>query len=271
VNDLIQIAFKEDLPSGDITTDSLLVDNKFGFAKVIAKQDFILSGQEIFDSSLHFIDNKLECTWHFKNGDSILKGQTLVLISGNLVNLIKAERVALNFLGYLSGIATQTQEFVKACQGTSTKILDTRKTLPGYRQLVKNAVKDGGGSNHRMSLSDAILIKENHVALAGGIGIAIDTIKKNTNKEIEVETQNLDDVKVAVSFNVSRIMLDNMDINLTKKALELIPKHIKTEASGNMTLERISQVAKTGVDFISVGSLSHSVKNVDLSMLFDWS
>lgn len=271
MNDLIKNAFSEDLPSGDLTTDSLEISEKFGMAKVIAKQDLILSGSQCFNESLHYCDQGLTVNWYFQDGEEILKGQCAAQIDGNLINLIKAERVALNFLGYLSGIATETSKYVEACHGTTTKILDTRKTLPGFRVLAKQAVIHGGGSNHRMNLSDAIMIKENHIVLAGNMGTAIEQIRKKSDQPIEVETTNLTEVKEAVAYQVNQIMLDNMSTETMIEALKLIPKDIKTEASGNMTLARTSEVAATGVDFISVGALTHSVTNADFSMLFDWS
>lgn len=267
---LIEQAYKEDMPHGDLTTDSLGVQEKLGIAQVVAKQDLIVSGCEVFTHCLKHCDKDLNTSWYFQDGDKVLNGQTLVQIDGNLVSLIKAERVALNFLGYLSGIATQTNEFVKACKGTKTKILDTRKTLPTYRSLAKEAVRHGGGTNHRMNLSDAIMIKENHVVLAGGFRQAIEQVKSQSSRPIEVETTNLEEVKEAVAQEVAQIMLDNMSLEMMTEALKLIPSSIKTEASGNMTLQRIPEVASLGVDFISVGALTHSVKNADFSMLFNW-
>ncbi len=268
---LIKQAFAEDIPTGDITTEALKVENKFGLAKLVAKQDLVLSGSTLFSQTLKHGDTELDTHWHFKPGDEVLAGQTVADIKGNLIALIKAERVALNFLGFLSGIATQTQEYVKACQGTHTKILDTRKTLPLYRDLAKQAVVDGGGTNHRQNLSDGVLIKENHIAIAGGFKECVLMVQQATTTPIEVETQNIAEVKLAVSLGVQRIMLDNMTNDAMSACLAVIPKEIETEASGNMTLERISSVAALGVDFISVGALTHSVKNADFSLLFEWS
>lgn len=268
---LIEKAFFEDRPSGDATTDALGVSEKYGMARLIAKEDLILSGRKLFEDSLHFLDSHLQVKWQFKDGEEILNRQVVAQIEGNLIQLIQAERVALNFLGYLSGIATQTRHFVDSCQGTTCKILDTRKTIPLYRELSKQAVVDGGGSNHRMGLSDAILIKENHIQIAGDFKKCIEQVRSQTHLPIEVEVKNLEEVQWAVELKVQRIMLDNMNLEQMKQALLLIPSEIETEASGNMTLERIPQVAALGVDFISVGALTHSVKNADLSLLFDWS
>lgn len=267
----IQKAYLEDMPTGDLTTDCLQIKEKYGVAQLIAKQDLILSGQECFSQAVHFIDPTLNIHWQFGDGDSILNQQTVAQIDGNMVQLIQAERVALNFLGYLSGIATQTHSFVQACAGTKTKILDTRKTLPLYRKLAKKAVVDGGGTNHRMNLSDAVLIKENHISLAGGLQEALSCVRAQTDKPIEIEVKNLSEVEQAVQRQADHIMLDNMTDEMMSEALRLIPEGIKSEASGNMTLARIPQVAALGVDFISVGALTHSVKNADLSLLFDWS
>ena len=270
IQELIKNAFQEDIPEGDLTTGCLGIQEKFGIAKVVAKQDLTLSGKNIFENSIQYVDPNLKITWHFKDSDEILLGQSLCQIEGNLINLIQAERVALNFLGYLSGIATQTHSYVQACTGTSTKILDTRKTLPLYRKLSKQAVLDGGGSNHRMNLSDGILIKENHIAISEDLKSCLNQVKKSSDQPIEVETKNLAEVKQAVAFGVTRIMLDNMNLELMSECLKAIPDNIETEASGNMTLERIPAVAALGVDFISVGAITHSVNNVDLSLLFDW-
>ncbi len=269
--DLIKNAFAEDIPNLDLTTTSLAKKESFGVAKLIAKQDLILSGQSLFDECLYFLDDELEITWHFKNGDQVLDQQTVAQISGNLISLIQAERVALNFLGFLSGIATLTGQFVKACAGTETKILDTRKTLPLMRALSKQAVVDGGGVNHRMNLSDGVLIKENHIAIAGSIEACVQQIAEKTELPIEVETKSPDEVKEAVAHGAHRIMLDNMSLDQMGECLRLIPPGVETEASGNMTLERVAAVAALGVDFISVGALTHSAKTADFSLLFDWS
>ncbi len=270
IEKFIEEAFNEDLPAGDITTESLSIPSHFGVAQLIAKQDLILSGQDLFTRAVKYVDSELELKWFFKDGDSILNRQSVCQIQGNLTELLKAERVALNFLGYLSGIATTTHEFAKACGESKTKILDTRKTLPLYREWSKKAVVDGGGKNHRMNLSDKILVKENHLHLTGGLESCVAKIRENSSKEIEVEVKNLDEVKEAIQLGVNRIMLDNMSLEDMKKALEITPKTIETEASGNMTLDRIPEVAALGVDFISVGALTHSVKTADFSLLFDW-
>lgn len=267
--DLIQWAYKEDIPEGDITTEALKKEH-FGTAYLVAKQDMVLSGSELFNASLDHIDGQLERNWKFKNGDKVFNQQVLCHIQGNLINLLKAERVALNFLGFLSGIATSTNKFVEACAGTNTKILDTRKTIPLYRNWVKRAVLHGGGKNHRMNLSDGLLVKENHLHIGGSIAETLLQVNKHSSLPVEVETKNLLEVEEAVKAKAHRIMFDNMSNEDMKKALAIIPKDIETEASGNMTLERVPAVAKLGVQFISVGAITHSAPSADLSLLFNW-
>lgn len=270
ISELIKAAIKEDMPSGDVTTESLAVRPKMGEAILKAKNDLVLSGSVIFEQTIEFLEPNIKIKWFFEEGDFIFKGQNICQIEGDLIQLLKAERVALNFLGQLSGIATLTRQFVKAVEGTKTRILDTRKTTPLFRELEKRAVVHGGGLNHRFNLSDAILIKDNHISLMGGITAAVNRTRQHSQLPIEVEASNLDQVKEAVSLNVNRILLDNMNNELLTQALKLIPEQIKTEASGNMSLERVGSVAKLGVDFISVGALTHSAPCADVSLLFDW-
>lgn len=270
-HDLILEAFQEDIPDGDLTTDSLGKTQSKGYAFLIAKSDLILSGQDMFENSLRMQAPDIETNWYFQDSDPILKGQKVCSIKGNLIPVLKAERVALNFLGYLSGIATTAHVFMQACQGSNIKILDTRKTLPGYRRLVKKAVVDGGAHNHRMNLSDAVLIKENHIRLAGSISNAVETVRSNYSGTIEVEASTLEDVKELVELNVERILLDNMDNETLQKALELIPEGIETEASGNMNLSRVRELTKfSNLNYISVGAITHSAPCADFSLLFEW-
>lgn len=268
--EIIEKAFKEDLPEGDITTDSLAVKNYPGSAKLIAKSDLILSGQDIFERSIKYMDPEAQIKWLFKDGEIVLKKQTICSIKGNLINILKAERVALNFLGRFSGIATLTRRFVNEVRNTDTQILDTRKTIPLYRDLEKKAVLDGGGKNHRRNLSDEVMIKENHVRIVQSLDKAIDQTRSQTKKFMTVEAHSMDDVEICVQKNVNRILLDNMDIETLEKALAKIPSHIQTEASGNMALDRVRKVAATGVNYISVGALTHSAPVADISMIFDW-
>lgn len=270
LNDLIKAAIKEDMPTGDVTTDSLGLTPKIGKAVLKAKEDLVLSGLLPFESTVSLLEPNVKIKWHFEEGQRILKGQNICSLDGDLIQILKAERVALNFLGHLSGIATYTRRFVDSVAGTKAKILDTRKTLPGYRELEKKAVVHGGGFNHRMSLSTAILIKDNHIAVMGGIENAVQRIRKNTSLDIEVEAGSLEDVKTAVSLKVRRILLDNMNNHSLTEARKIIPIEIETEASGNMSLERVPEVAKIGIDFISVGALTHSAPVADVSLQFDW-
>lgn len=270
IDERIRLAFEEDIPAGDVTTDTIFSETKNGRARLIAKEDLVLSHRSLFERAVRHICPETTFKWEFADGDFALDKQTLCVMQGDLVKILKAERVSLNFLGHLCGIATLTRCFVNQIQHTGCKILDTRKTTPLYRDLEKAAVVHGGGQNHRMNLSDAILIKENHIRASGSIRSAVNKIKAETKLPIEVETTDLEEVKTAVQLKVSRILLDNMTNEQMAEALKLIPATVKTEASGNMTLERVKSVAELGVDFISVGALTHSAPNADLSLLFEW-
>ena len=268
--DLIQAAIKEDMPQGDVTTESMAVKPRQGTAKLKAKEDLILSGTAPFEQTMLTLEPHALIKWYFEDGQEILKGQIICAIEGDLVQILKAERVALNFLGHLSGIATYTRKFVRQLAGTQTQILDTRKTTPGLRDLEKRAVVDGGGTNHRMNLSTAILIKDNHISLMAGLKNAVLRAREHSHLPIEVEAATLDQVKEAIIVKAARILLDNMDLETLKKATALIPPEIETEASGNMNLERVRSVAETGVNFISVGALTHSAPVADVSLTFEW-
>lgn len=268
--DLIKAAIREDMPDGDLTTESLALKPRQGRAKLKAKQDMVLSGTTAFEQSVHYLENSAKIKWHFNEGDFVLNGQNLCTIEGDLIQILKAERVALNFLGHLSGIASMTYQYVQQTKGTKTKILDTRKTTPGYRELEKRAVVHGGGLNHRMNLSTAILIKDNHITVMGGLTSAVERVRSHTQLPIEVEARTMDEVKEAIQLNVQRILLDNMNNETLKQALSLIPEAIETEASGNMNLNRIAGVAQLGVNYISVGALTHSAPVADVSLIFEW-
>ncbi|MEK7355451.1 MAG: carboxylating nicotinate-nucleotide diphosphorylase [Bdellovibrionota bacterium] len=270
LNDLIQAALREDMPRGDLTTDSLALTPRVGQAKLVAKEDLVLSGTLAFERTMLSLDPTAKVNWQFKEGDLVLDRQVICLVTGDLIQILKAERVALNFVGHLSGIATYTRCFVKQVEHTKTKILDTRKTLPAFRDLEKKAVVHGGGMNHRYNLSDAILIKENHIHVAGGIRNAVERVREHSKEKIEIECSSLDDVKAAVSMKVDRVLLDNMSNETLKNALELVPDWVQAEASGNMTVDRVKSVAELGVDFISVGAITHSAPTADISLLFDW-
>jgi nicotinate-nucleotide pyrophosphorylase (carboxylating) len=270
LRELIQAALQEDMPTGDLTTESLGLSPRPGRAKLLAKQDLVLSGREAFEATMVSLDPTVKLKWHFSEGEKILSGQIICSLQGDLLQILKAERVALNFLMHLSGIATLTHAFVEEIKGTSCRILDTRKTTPVYRELEKKAVVHGGGLNHRLNLSDAVLIKDNHIAVCGGIKAAVDRVRSRTSKKIEVEARTLKDVRECADLKVHRILLDNMDNKLLQQSLELVPEFIETEASGNMSLTRVKSVAEIGVDFISVGALTHSAPSADVSLMFDW-
>lgn len=268
--ELIKAALKEDMPRGDLTTESLGSRPRHGRAILKSKEDLILSGTMAFEQTVLSLEPNAKVKWQFDEGSVVLKGQNICSIEGDLIQILKAERVALNFMGHLSGIATLTNQFVKKIEGTKAKILDTRKTTPVLRELEKRAVVHGGGVNHRMNLSSAVLIKDNHISVMGGVRQAVERVRQNTTLPIEVEARTLSEVKEAVALNVSRVLLDNMNNDQLKEALKLIPSEIETEASGNMNLDRIRSVAELGVNYISVGALTHSAPVADMSLMFDW-
>jgi len=270
-DELVKLAFLEDQPNGDLTTDVIHGSNgpKVGRVKVMAKEDLVLSGQIPFTKAMHFKDPSIKLDWSFKDGQVVLAQQIAVVIQGNQIPILAAERVALNFLGRLSGIATMTRTYVKQLEGSSVQLLDTRKTTPGYRHLEKRAVLHGGGVNHRMNLSDAVLIKDNHIALAGGVQNALKNAVNHYDGPIEIEVDNLDQLKQCLPFRVSRVLLDNMDNNTIKQAIDIIPKDWEVEVSGGITLERLALLKELKINFISVGAITHSAPTVDFSMEFD--
>lgn len=273
LTDLIRAALTEDMPRGDLTTDSLGLAPRFGQARLIAKQDLTLSGTTPFEQTVETLDPTAKVQWHFREGQKVLNRQIVCHVTGDLMQILKGERVSLNFVGHLSGIATLTRRYVDEIAHTKAQILDTRKTLPGYRELEKKAVAHGGGTNHRYNLSDAILIKDNHIMVAGGLRQAVERIRANSLEKLEVECATLEDVDEALELRVDRILLDNMDNptigEAVKRASKVSPR-VQTEASGNMNLSRVRSVAELGVDFISVGALTHSAPTADVSLLFDW-
>ncbi len=270
LSELIKAAIKEDMPQGDVTTESLGLLPQQGKAVLKAKEDLVLSGLLPFENTMMMVEPSLKIKWNFEEGQLILKNQNICSLEGDLLRILKAERVALNFLGHLSGIATYTHKFVNAVKGTNTIILDTRKTLPAYRDLEKKAVVHGGGMNHRMNLSSAILLKDNHIAIMGGITPAVKRVRQNSELKIEVEVATLEQVKEAVSLAVNRILLDNMTNEMMTEAKRLTPPGIETEASGNMSIDRVASVAAIGIDYISVGALTHSAPVADISLQFEW-
>ena len=267
VDKIIKEALKEDMPNGDITTDNLIPDNHKSKAKFIAKEDGIVSGCEVVKRVFEIIGGHFNITFNVKDGDKVKCYDVIAEIEGDTKTILKGERVALNLIQRMSGIATMTRKYVDEVVG-DCKILDTRKTTPNLRYLEKLAVKHGGGTNHRYSLSDMVMIKDNHIDAAGSITKAVEIIKPKVKTQIEVEVETLKGFKEALNTDCDIIMLDNMDNDLMKICVALNNHQKKLEASGNMTLERIKSVSELGVDFISVGALTHSVKSLDISLKF---
>jgi nicotinate-nucleotide pyrophosphorylase (carboxylating) len=264
---LIEMALKEDLLDiGDITSEAIFSDELYSY-KLMAKESGILSGIDIFIDVMKYVDSKIEIKKHFNDRDSINRGDIIADISGPVVSILKAERTALNFISHLSAIATKTSIFVKRAEG-KVIILDTRKTIPGYRELQKYAVSCGGGKNHRMGLYDMVMIKDNHSDAAGGITAAVERVKAKWGDKykIEVEARNIEEVKEALKCGADRVMLDNMSDTDMENAVEYIAGRAETEASGNMNLQRIKTTSLTGVDYISFGELTNSVKAFDFSL-----
>ena len=268
VDDLVKTALTEDINYIDSTTDLLIDENDRSFAFFIAKADGVICGTEIAQRVFTILDPYIEVKMMVSDGEEIKFGQKLMTICGHTRPMLKAERTALNLIQHMSGIATYTRKCVEAVKGTHAVIADTRKTLPGLRPLQKYAVTVGGGKNHRFNLTDAAMLKDNHIDAFGGITNAVEALRERAGHmlKIEVETRNLDDVKEALECGVDVIMLDNMSLEQMAEACELINGSSVTEASGNITLGNIHAVAETGVDVISLGALTHSVKAFDISM-----
>jgi len=258
---------KEDIGEGDITTNAIVPENQTSKAIIQAKANGVVAGHIFVREIFKFLDQDIQYQELKQDGEQVTKGDTLATIAGKSRAILTGERVALNILQRLSGIATITRSFVEAVEGTGVKILDTRKTSPGLRSMEKYAVRMGGGYNHRFNLSEMALIKENHIALAGSIKEAVKRVKSRSNAPIEVEVRNMEELKEAMDAGVDRIMLDNWEIESIKQAVLLVHKRIPLEVSGNMTIEKAKKVAKTGVDFISVGAITHSFKSLDMTLL----
>jgi len=268
----LRYALFEDLKSGDITSRATIDPEDEGEATIIAKQSGILSGETTAVKVISLQDKNLHICQIKKKADQLIPGDTVLTIEGNIQSILSAERTALNFLGHLSGIATLTRQFVDRVEDLNVQITDTRKTTPCWRLLEKEAVKAGGGANHRMGLYDMILIKENHIEAAGGIRKAVQRAKlylhqSNLNLKIEVETSTMDEVSESVNNGVDRIMLDNMSIEMMKKAVNIVDGNVEVEASGGVDLDTVRSIAETGVDYISVGALTHSAPSFDFSLL----
>lgn len=271
IQKIVKIALKEDLGPGDVTSDLTVPEGQKGKGVIIAKEKGIIAGLDVAKSVFKQVYHGLVFKPLVKDGDQVRPGQSVALIQGKIKSILAGERTALNFMQRLSGIATLTNEFVRKIRGTNAKILDTRKTTPGLRILEKYAVKKGGGENHRQGLYDMILIKDNHIEAAGSISLAIKKALRNRKQlRIEVETRNSREVNEALNFKIDRIMLDNFKFRDLRKAAKLIRQKnnkLEIEASGGIDLRNVRRIALTGVDFISVGALTHSAKALDFSLL----
>jgi len=271
IDNLLRLALDEDIGTGDITTIACVPETAVSNGRFIAKEPGVISGLDVLMRVFELIDDSVSVTKLVSDGDSVRKSDVIATISGPSRAILTGERTALNFLQHMSAIATRTAEAVREIDGTKTKILDTRKTTPGLRAIEKYAVTCGGGTNHRYNLADGVLIKDNHINAAGGITNAVKQTKLQAvgKIKIEVETETLEQVKEALSAGADIIMLDNMAPDLMAEAVKLINGRALTEASGNMGERDLKTIAETGVDFISIGALTHSVKAMDISLRFD--
>jgi len=265
---LIDMALAEDIGTGDITTDYLVSCDSRGRGIIIAKEDLVLAGLDIAKTVFQRLDPEVHLQSAYEDGAEIVRGETVLHLEGRLKALLTAERPALNFLQRLSGIATHVRTYVKALQHSRVRLVDTRKTTPGWRVLEKYAVRMGGAHNHRMGLFDGVLIKDNHIAACGGIQQAVTAARKQISHliKIEIEVSDLTGIHEALESGVDVIMLDNMDIAHIREAVSIIQNRAIVEVSGGITLKYLSDLAQTGVDLISVGALTHSARAVDLSM-----
>ena len=267
-DELILLALREDITSEDITTNSVMPHYRKGEVELICKQDGVIAGLEVFRRVFELLDEKTEVVFTCKDGDTVKKGERLGLVRGDIRVLLSGERTALNYLQRMSGIATYTREIADLLKGSTTKLLDTRKTTPNMRVFEKYAVKVGGGYNHRYNLSDGILLKDNHIGAAGGVKEAVKMAKEYAPfvRKIEIEVEDLDMLKEALEAGADIIMLDNMSTEDMKKAVELCRGKAETECSGNVTRENVARLVDIGVDYISSGALTHSSPILDLSL-----
>ncbi|UCE22482.1 MAG: carboxylating nicotinate-nucleotide diphosphorylase [Candidatus Aminicenantes bacterium] len=270
IDSVIDAALQEDLPQGDITSESIIPVGSRSQAIILAKESGILAGMDVARRVFEKIDPGVEFEKEKNDGQKFNDGERLALLQGSSISLLKGERTALNFLQRMSGIATTTGIFVQALEGTETKILDTRKTTPGLRDLEKYAVKMGGGQNHRQNLSEMVLIKDNHLKLVGSISEAVKRAKERVAPgiKVEVEATCLTEVQEAVRSGADMVMLDNMQVDKMKEVVKWVKGKVPLEVSGSVKLEKIKEIAALGIDFISIGSLTHSYKSVDISMEF---
>ena len=265
----IRIALAEDIGPGDVTTESIVPPEAAMRGQIIAKQDGVVAGLDVAQTVYQMVDAQVDFQPQVNEGGRVTNRQVLALVSGQTRSLLTAERTAINFLGRISGIATLTRQFVEAVAGTKAVILDTRKTAPGLRAVDKLAVKRGGGQNHRIGLYDMILIKDNHIDYAGSLSEAVKRARAaHSGLEVEVEARTLDEVREALAIHIERILLDNMTPEMMAEAVCFTAGRAKLEASGNVTLETVRKIAETGVDYISIGALTHSAKMFDVS--FDY-
>lgn len=271
IDELIRLAFSEDIGDGDHTTLCCIPDSEMGKQKLLIKETGVLAGVNIARRVINYFDPELKITTYIEDGTEVKPGDVAFVVEGRVQSLLQVERTMLNIMQRMSGIATTTRRYVQLLEGTGTRVLDTRKTTPGMRMIEKEAVKIGGGVNHRIGLFDMILLKDNHVDFAGGIEQAITRAKdylqaKGKDLKIEIEVRNMDELREVLRVGgVDRIMLDNFSTELTREAVQLIDHRYETESSGGITIDTIRSYAECGVDYVSVGALTHSVKGLDMS------
>ena len=271
IDELITLAFSEDIGDGDHTTLCCIPDTEMGKQKLLIKEAGVLAGVDMARRVINYFDPELKMTTYIEDGAEVKPGDVAFVVEGRVQSLLQVERTMLNIMQRMSGIATTTRKYVRLLEGTGTRVLDTRKTTPGLRMIEKEAVKIGGGVNHRIGLFDMILLKDNHVDFAGGIENAIVRAKeylkaKGKDLKIEIEVRNMDELKEVLRVGgVNRIMLDNFSTDMTREAVQLINHRFETESSGGITIDTIRSYAECGVDFVSVGALTHSVKGLDMS------
>ena len=265
---LIRMALQEDITSEDVSTNAVMRSAVKGTVDLIAKEDGIIAGLDVYARVFQILDEKTEVHFNFKDGDAVKKGDLLATVTGDIRVLLSGERVALNYLQRMSGIATYTSQVAKLLEGSKVTLLDTRKTTPNCRVFEKYAVRVGGGCNHRYNLSDGVLLKDNHIGAAGSVAKAVAMAKEYAPfvRKIEIEVETMDQVKEAVEAGADIIMLDNMTPEMMKEAVNFIDGRAQTECSGNITKENIQKILETGVDFVSSGALTHSAPILDISM-----
>ena len=268
VDKYLLMALEEDISSEDVSTNAVMPEYKKGTVDLICKEDGIIAGLDVFGRVFHLLDTSTEVDYKVKDGDEVKKGQLMATVTGDIRVLLSGERVALNYLQRMSGIATYTRSLVKLLEGSNTTLLDTRKTTPNARIFEKYAVRVGGASNHRYNLSDGVMLKDNHIGAAGSITKAVAMAKEYAPfvRKIEVEVESLEQVKEAADAGADIIMLDNMDVETMKEAIKIIDGRAKTECSGNVTKENIAKLTDIGVDYISSGALTHSAPILDISL-----